>query len=133
MRIRDFLRGVREATFSERVWRFDLHAFQIPDEIKMHLQEQVLQVVRAPLWKVGSSGTMKSVSKGLIGQSKDGPGSRTRTRKGCCLSQPKGLGEDGDHFEETVADVGELPERTGITESGYPFFTGMDYISRGLP
>ncbi|KAK1519012.1 uncharacterized protein CCOS01_11832 [Colletotrichum costaricense] len=99
----------------------------------MHLQEQVLQVVRAPLWKVGSSGTMKSVSKGLIGQSKDGPGSRTRTRKGCCLSQPKGLGEDGDHFEVTVADVGELPERTGITESGDPFFTGMDYISRGLP
>lgn len=47
--------------------------------------------------------------------------------------KPKGLGEDGDHFEETVADVGELPERTGITESGYPFLTGMDYISRGLP
>ncbi|KAI3533748.1 metallo-beta-lactamase superfamily protein [Colletotrichum filicis] len=112
MRIRGFLRGVREATFSERVWRFDLHAFQIPDEIKMHLQEQVLQVVRAPLWKVGSSGTMKSVSKGLIGQSK-----------------PKGLGEDGDHFEETVADVGELPERTGITESGYPFLLHLSGAS----
>ncbi|KXH64848.1 metallo-beta-lactamase superfamily protein [Colletotrichum nymphaeae SA-01] len=108
MRIRGFLRGVREAMyFLSKSMAVRLHAYQIPEEIKMHLQEQVMQV--------------------------DSPGCRTRTRKGCSLSKPKGLGEDGDHFEEAVADVGELPERTGITESGYPFFTGMDYISRGLP